>query len=90
MRRHYDITVKGHVQGVSYRFATLRQAHKLKLTGYVKNLHNGDVFMEAEGTEENIEQLIKWCYVGPPAAEVKEVHAEESTLKNYPNFEIKK
>ena len=87
---HYNITVKGLVQGVSFRFATLRAAHKLKLTGYVKNLHDGNVFIEAEGEEENINKLINWCYIGPPLAEVSEVSAEETELKNYRNFEIKK
>ena len=87
---HYNITVKGLVQGVSYRFAALRAAHKLSLTGYVKNLHNGDVFIEAEGKEEDINKLIAWCYVGPPLADVKEVFVEEKELKNYKNFEIKK
>jgi acylphosphatase len=88
--RHYNITVKGLVQGVSYRFATLRKAHKLSLTGYVKNLHNGDVFIEVEGKEENINKLIEWCYIGPPLAEVKELIAEEKELNHFRNFEIKK
>ena len=88
--RHYNITVKGHVQSVSYRFATLAKAIKLGLTGYVKNLPNGDVYIEAEGNEEKINKLIEWCYVGPPRAEVTEVFAEESEVKEYRNFEIKK
>ncbi len=87
---HYNITVKGKVHGVSYRLATLRKAHKLSLTGYVKNLHNGDVFIEAEGKEENIDKLIEWCYSGPPLAEVTEVNAEEKEMQNFRNFEIKK
>jgi len=88
--RHYNITVKGHVQSVSYRFATLAKAIKLGLTGYVKNLPNGDVYIEAEGNEEKINKLIEWCYVGPTRAEVTEVFAEESEVKEYRNFEIKK
>ena len=78
------------MQGVSYRFATLAKAIQLGLTGLVKNLPNGDVYMEAEGKEENINKLIEWCYVGPPRAEVTEVHAQEGELKEYRNFEIKK
>lgn len=88
--RHYNITVKGKVHGVSYRLATLRKAHKLSLTGYVRNLHNGDVFIEVEGKEEDIDKLIAWCYIGPPLAEVKEVNAEEKEFQNFRNFEIKK
>jgi len=90
MKHHYNITIRGNVQGVSYRFATLRKAHALSLTGFVKNLHNGDVYIEVEGKEENINKLIEWCYIGPPAAEVKEVHAVEKEIMNFRNFEIKK
>ena len=88
--RHYNIKVKGRVQGVSYRFATLTKALQLHLTGYVKNLHDETVYIEAEGDEENINKLIEWCYVGSPLAEVTEVFAEESEVKEYRNFEIKK
>ncbi len=88
--RHYNIFVKGNVQGVSYRFAALAKAIQLSLTGYVKNLPNGDVYIEAEGNEEKINKLIEWCYIGPPRAEVKEVFAEEGEIKEYRNFEIKK
>lgn len=90
MIRHYNITVKGKVQRVSYRFCTHAQAMKCNLTGYVRNLHNGDVFIEVEGTEDNINTLIDWCYVGSPLSEVKEVNAVEAELKNFETFEVKK
>jgi acylphosphatase len=88
--RHYNITVKGKVQRVSYRFCTHAQALKCNLTGYVKNLHNGDVFIEAEGQEDDINKLIEWCYVGSPLSNVKEVIAEEDDVKNFETFEVKK
>lgn len=88
--RHYNITIKGKVQSVSYRFAAHNKALKLNLTGFVKNLPNGDVYIEAEGSEDNINKLIEWCYVGPPRAGVTEVFAEEADLKEFRNFEIKK
>ena len=88
--RHYKIIVKGKVQGVSYRFSIHSKALKLGLTGLVKNLHDGSVYIEAEGDEEKVNKLIEWCYVGPPRSKVTEVFAEESELKNYRNFEIKR
>jgi acylphosphatase len=88
--RNYSITVKGRVQGVSFRFATHAKALKLHLTGWVKNLPNGDVHIEAEGSETNINSLIDWCYVGPPLAKVEEVIAEENHVKDHRNFEIKR
>lgn len=78
------------MQRVSYRFCTHAQAMKCNLTGYVKNLHNGDVYIEAEGEEEDINKLIDWCYVGSPLSQVKEVNAVESELKNFETFEVKK
>ncbi|MDF2449227.1 MAG: acylphosphatase [Bacteroidota bacterium] len=90
MIRHYNITVKGKVQRVSYRFCTHAQALKCNLTGYVKNLHNGDVFIEAEGKEDDINKLIEWCYVGSPRSQVKEVIAEEGEVKSFETFEVKK
>jgi acylphosphatase len=63
---------------------------KCNLTGYVRNLHNGDVYIEAEGEEDDINKLIDWCYVGSPLSQVKEVNAVESDLKNFETFEVKK
>jgi len=88
--RHYNITVKGKVQRVSYRFCAHAQAMKCNLTGYVRNLHTGDVFIEVEGEEDDINKLIDWCYVGSPLSEVKEVNAVESDVKNFETFEVKK
>jgi acylphosphatase len=88
--RHYNITVRGKVQGVSYRFSIHAKALKIGLAGFVKNLPDGSVYIEAEGKEEGINKLIEWCYVGPPQAKVTEVFAEEGELKNYTNFEIKR
>lgn len=90
MRRHYNITVKGKVQGVNYRFNTHAEALKLGLTGYVKNLANGDVYIEAEGDENAINKLIEWCHIGPPRAKVLEVNASEAEVKGYRNFELRR
>ncbi len=90
MTRAYSIVVKGRVQGVSFRFATHAKALKLQLTGWVKNLPNGDVQIEAEGKENHINELIDWCYVGPPLAKVEEVIAVETEVKEHRNFEIKR
>jgi acylphosphatase len=88
--KHYKIVVKGYVQGVSYRFSAHTQALKLGLTGFVKNLPNGDVYIEAEGSDENINKLISWCQVGPPRAIVNELEITEGDLKGYKTFELKR
>lgn len=88
--RHYNITVKGRVQRVSYRVWAQSKAISLGLTGYVKNLHNGDVYIEAEGEDDKVNQFIDWCYVGSPLSKVTEVISEEQALKNLETFELKR
>ncbi len=88
--RHYKIIVKGKVQGVAYRFNAQAQATRYDLNGFVRNLPNGDVYIEAEGEEENINNFISWCQTGPRLAEVTEVIAEEGELKMFSSFELKR
>ena len=44
------VTVSGMVQGVGYRYFTVTGARKLGLAGWVRNLMNGDVELEAQVT----------------------------------------
>lgn len=88
--RHYNIIVKGRVQRVNYRVCAQSKAMGLGLTGLVKNLHNGDVYIEVEGEEDKINQFIDWCYVGSPLSKVTEVISEENPLKNLETFELKR
>jgi acylphosphatase len=90
MIRHYNITIKGKVQGVSYRVNAQAQAHKFDLTGFVKNLPKGIVYAEVEGLEENINQFIEWCYTGPRLAKVSEVHAVEGPVIGFTTFEVRR
>jgi acylphosphatase len=90
MIRSYKINVKGKVQGVGYRYNAQAMAHKLNLTGFVKNMFDESVLVHAEGEEENVHKFIEWCNIGPRLADVSEVHAEEQDLKHYQTFEIKR
>ncbi|QPK62804.1 acylphosphatase [Methylomonas sp. LL1] len=67
------IIVKGRVQGVYFRAYTQKQAVKLNLSGFVRNLPNGDVEIVAHGESEDLQKLITWCHKGPILAKVAEV-----------------
>lgn len=90
MIRSYKIIVKGKVQGVGYRYNAQAMAHKLNLTGFVRNQFDSSVLSHAEGEEENVNRYIEWCNMGPRLSEVTEVHAEEQDVKGYQTFEIKR
>jgi len=90
MITHLDITIKGKVQGVSFRVATKAVADQLGVKGHIKNEPNGDVSIAAEGDKFALEMFLEWCHEGPQGAEVNLVETHEGELKNYRNFEVVK
>lgn len=75
--RRVRAIVHGRVQGVSYRASTAREAQRLGLAGWVKNLPDGSVELEAEGDTTRVTELLAWCAHGPPAARVDRVDADD-------------
>lgn len=65
--------ISGTVQGVSYRASTQEQAQKRGIVGWVKNLEDGRVEALAQGAKDKVEELVRWCHTGPPAAKVEKV-----------------
>lgn len=87
---HYDITVKGRVQGVWFRKFTKIKADELNLQGYVMNLPNGDVFAAAEGNKEQLDAFVEWLYKGSPHSMVYTVEKQLNEMKYHKYFEIKR
>lgn len=83
------IIVKGRVQGVYFRAFTQKQAIKLKLRGYVRNLADGDVEIVASGEHESLQALVAWCHKGPLLAKVSTVQVSEYPLGDFDGFEIR-
>ena len=83
------LKMTGRVQGVFYRATANEIANKIGLNGYVMNMNDGSVFIEAEGTEEQLTKLIEWCKNGPPRAVVDDVNIQEGTIKEYTDFKIR-
>jgi len=71
------VTVKGLVQGVSFRYHTVQEAERNRVSGWVKNLPNGDVRGCFEGEEHDVRALVDWCHTGPRRAVVEQVIVEQ-------------
>lgn len=84
----YEIYVSGRVQGVSYRFFTVKKATQYRLTGTVRNLYDGRVKVIVTGEETDLENLLEELRRGPVLAKVKEVVANEIPLEEYETFRI--
>ena len=55
---HRIVHYTGHVQGVGFRYQTLQVAKGFEVSGYVCNLADGRVMLEAEGEKEEVEAFI--------------------------------
>lgn len=71
------LTISGKVQGVWYRGWTVKSAQALGLTGWVRNRLNGDVEAFIQGEVDAVTALIEKARIGPPAAIVTAVTAQE-------------
>jgi acylphosphatase len=76
------INVNGLVQGVFFRYTTRKVARKLGLTGLVKNMSDGSVYIEAEGSEDKLHELLEFAKKGPKYAKVEDVKYEFKEPEN--------
>lgn len=86
----YNIRVTGKVQGVFFRESTRRKALEINVSGFVRNESDGAVYIEAEGNEAQLAELVSWCQRGPERAEVIAVKVEPAPVNNHRGFEIRR
>lgn len=65
-----DLTVRGRVQGVAFRWYTQKKALGLGLTGWVRNQPDGSVRILVEGPRPDLEIFCDWAACGPDHARV--------------------
>jgi acylphosphatase len=80
MRRGMSARVTGRVQGVSFRWYTLRRARELALDGWVRNEADGSVRVHASGEPAALDELSEFLASGSPLASVDEVRIEAAPV----------
>jgi acylphosphatase len=81
--------VQGHVQGVGFRWFARDAAERLGLKGFVRNLSDGDVEVQAVGDREALDQLVAVLRRGPGHAYITNVVCEWADEgPNFPDFRI--
>jgi acylphosphatase len=84
----YKIHATGQVQGVGFRWSTEREARIRDITGFVKNLSDGSVYIEVEGSREQLKAFVEWCKKGPGFGLVEAVTVDVFPPVNYIDFRI--
>jgi acylphosphatase len=87
--KNIQINISGRVQGVGFRYSAIHKARETGITGYVKNMYDGSVFIEAEGDKTNLDHFLLWCHKGPTWARVDKVTTTPGILKNYSSFSVR-
>ena len=88
--KRMHVYISGRVQGVFFRAETQRTADGFHLTGWVRNMSDGRVEALFEGEDQNVDKMLDWCRVGPPAAHVKNVLMEEEAYSSeFNSFDIR-
>lgn len=85
-----EVFVSGVVQGVGFRYFTLRIARELGIKGYVKNLPDGRVYIYAVGEEGALEKFLASVRKGPPLAVVRDVTVKEAQVQEFEKFEVRR
>ena len=89
-RATVNLRISGRVQGVGFRYFVQDKATNLGLTGWVRNLPDGDVECEAQGPRRDLEIWIEQLREGPPAARIDKIGTEwKSATEEYFLFRIR-
>lgn len=87
---HLTAHFSGHVQGVGFRYQTQRIAAEFEVSGYVQNLPDGRVLLEAEGEAGEVEGFLAEISTQMKVF-IREVEtARERRPRSYQGFSIKR
>ena len=85
-----QLHVSGRVQMVGFRYFTVNRAVRYGVTGRVRNLYDGRVEIQAEGTKQALTMFLEDMRMGPRSAHVENVveQWEEISTRRYEEFGV--
>ena len=83
------MVVRGEVQGVGYRYTMRMVAREAGVAGWVRNLRDGSVEAEVEGTAEQVDELLSWAAEGPPGCRVTGASVTDASPTGERGFEVR-
>lgn len=81
--------VSGEVQGVGFRANARAEARRLGLGGFARNLEDGTVEVQVEGTDAAVATMLRWLRQGPRWASVDTVTVTEVEPRGSAGFDIR-
>ena len=89
-KKTVHVYLSGRVQGVGFRAFIRRNAERLSVQGWARNLADGRVEALFSGDKSDVDQLLKLVRKGPRFADVQDIKIEEKDYQDkYSSFEIR-
>jgi acylphosphatase len=88
MNVSYIAHVSGRVQGVYFRVSSQQKAIDYGLSGYARNLADGDVEVFLSGEQENVDKMLAWLKHGPEKAQVTDMKQKKVDWQEHSFFSI--
>ena len=77
------------MQGVWFRDSCRREALARSVAGWARNCLDGTVEAVFEGPAPAVAEMVAWCRVGPPRAEVTGIEVTEEPVAGAVGFRIR-
>jgi acylphosphatase len=87
--RRVHVIVSGSVQGVGYRYTARMVAAEAGVTGWVRNLRDGTVEAEVQGTADQVDEMLAWMAEGPPGSRVEAARVTDVATAGDRGFEVR-
>jgi acylphosphatase len=81
--------IRGRVQGVGFRYFAHHAANAAGVSGYVRNLDDGNVEVYAIGSKDQLSELAGLLWKGPRYADVRGVEEKEAVLERCSGFQVR-
>lgn len=80
-KRRLRLLIRGRVQGVGFRWFAREAAERLGVEGWVRNLADGRVEAEAQGTTEQLTSFVRELKEGHPYAQVEGIESRDVPIE---------
>ena len=81
MKKRLTVHFSGSVQGVGFRFTAERISKRFEVSGFVRNLSNGQVQLAAEGEEDNLKDFLNAIRDSNLKSNIRQMDVEWSEYK---------
>ncbi len=83
------VLVSGRVQGVGFRWVVQREAERVGVAGWVRNLPDGRVEARFEGADDAVDATVSLCRRGPDTARVTSVEVTDVEPEGASGFRVR-